>query len=102
MITNLKIYELDIVEENKSWIEWDYTYLSANPNITWDIVEQDKEINRYHEWDYEILSINHNISFDIVEAHPEIDWCYTGLSKNHMKKYIWKNSRVTSYPYILK
>jgi hypothetical protein len=90
----------DIIQENKYWVNWDYTYLSANPTITWDMVEADQEMYRRHEWDYDILSINHNISFDIVDAHTEIDWCYTGLSKNCMKKYIWHNLR--TYPYILK
>ena len=47
--------------------EWNYRALSANPNITWDIVLANPD----KAWDYNCLSQNPNITWDIVSAHPD-------------------------------
>ena len=58
--------------------EWDYEFLSRNPNITWDIVKA----NLDKKWDYEFLSENSNITWDIVKANPDKPWSYENLSSN--------------------
>ena len=64
-------YVLD--HPNKSW---DYSMLSRNPNITWDIVTTHPE----KPWDYSLLSKNPNITWDIVRNNPipkvGKKWCY--------------------------
>ena len=52
---------LDNPKYNRSY--WDYDYLSENPNITFDIVQNNPEIG----WDYEGLSKNPNTTFDIIK-----------------------------------
>ena len=42
---------------------WDYSYLSANPNITWENVKSEPE----KPWDFESLSENPNITWSIVQ-----------------------------------
>ena len=44
---------------------WDYSYLSENPNITWDIVLANPDKG----WNYAYLSQNPNITWDIVSAN---------------------------------
>ena len=63
--------------------EWNFSYLSANPNITWDIVSANPD----KAWDYANLSMNPNITWDIVSANPDIDWNYRCLSMNPMSKH---------------
>ena len=62
--------------ESKSWFdyikltpqkEWNYDYLSENPNITWDIVLANPD----KAWNYACLSMNPNITWDIVSANPD-------------------------------
>src|ERR1700678_205920 len=69
------IYILLELYPNKSW---NYYYLSQNPNITWDIVQN----NLSKLWNYEYLSQNPNITWDIVKANPDKPWSYYILSKN--------------------
>src|SRR4051812_45453863 len=49
---------------------WDWKWLSANPNITFDYVRKHPE----KPWDWEWLSGNPNITFDIVLAYPDKPW----------------------------
>ena len=72
----------EIVKANPD-IDWDYSWLSANPNITWEIVKKNPE----KDWDYSNLSANPNITWEIVKANPDKDWNYYGLSGNPMDKY---------------
>ncbi len=57
---------------------WNYRSLSENPNITWDIVLDNPNI----EWNYQILSKNPNITWDIVKNNPNIEWNYSSMSRN--------------------
>ena len=45
---------------------WDYEYLSENPNITWEIVQQNPD----KPWDWSDISRNPNITSDIVINNP--------------------------------
>jgi hypothetical protein len=91
----------EIVQANPDK-NWDYHWLSANPNITWEIVQDnpDKGWNDYclslnpnitwgiiqanpnKDWHYSLLSSNHNITWEIVQDNPDKAWSYYGLSSN--------------------
>lgn len=80
----------------------DYLYLSANPNITWEIIQNnpDKPWNYYHlssnpiitweiiqnnpdkPWSYRCLSENPNITWKMVESKPNEEWDYENLSSH--------------------
>ena len=62
--------------------EWRYSYLSSNPNITWEIVENNPQI----KWDYYELAENPNITWEIVKNNRQIKWNYFQLSANPMTK----------------
>lgn len=55
-----------------------FEYLSINPTITWEIVQDNPEEN----WDYEKLSLNPNITWDIVQANLDKPWNFKNLAKN--------------------
>jgi len=59
-------------------IPWNWTALSSNRNITWEIVKvfPDKE------WDWNSLSCNENITLEIVIENPDKPWSSNGLSYN--------------------
>jgi hypothetical protein len=62
--------------------------LSANPNITWDIVQANPD----KPWNFEWLSENPNITWDIIKDNPNKRWSFYSLSANKMsaakEKYI--------------
>ena len=43
--------------------------------------------NPNKKWDYTYLSINQNITWEIVKANLNKRWNYCNLSKNQMSKY---------------
>ena len=57
--------------------------LGVNPNITWDIVQNNPD----KLWDYTWLSHNPNITWEIVEANQDKQWNYFELSGNLMTKH---------------
>ena len=69
---------------------WEF---SANPNITWEIVQANPNLR----WDYYRLSQNPNITGEIVLANPNKPWDYVELSRNTMKK--WRNKYIKDYLY---
>jgi uncharacterized protein len=76
-----------LVEWSRQWYQnilndtgkdWNYGNLSANPNITWEIVKE----NPRQPWHYFSLSENPNITWEIVQANPKKPWDYYKLSAN--------------------
>ena len=67
----------DYIKNNirKPWI---FSKISANPNITWDIIIGNPD----KPWDYDFVSKNPNINWNIVESNPAIPWSYPSLSEN--------------------
>jgi hypothetical protein len=57
--------------------EWNWTALSANPNITIDFVLE----FRKRPWSWHLISINPNISWKEVSDHPELPW-WPDVTKN--------------------
>ena len=56
--------------------------LSRNPNITSEIVKN----NRNEKWNYYWLSVNPNITWEIVKNNPNEYWDWYGLSRNTFSK----------------
>lgn len=77
---------------------WDYGQLSANPEVTWEIVQ--KESSR--PWDWKILSQRLEIDWEIVLNHPELPWDYQGLLENEMNHTLRKISHQHERHLILK
>jgi len=70
---------LNILKKTKNpLVPWNYSGLSSNPNITWEIVQADPK----KRWNYKFLSSNPNITWSIVQANPDKPWDYCNLSKN--------------------
>jgi hypothetical protein len=61
---------------------WNYSSLSMNPNITWEIVQANPEI----PWSYGYLSVNPNITWEIVKNNSQVPWIYSDLSRNKFNK----------------
>ena len=57
---------------------WNWFWVSENPNITWDYVQKHPNI----PWNYSGLSRNKNITWDIVQNNPDKQWNYYWLSTN--------------------
>ncbi len=58
--------------------EWNYSYLSCNPNITIKDIKENLDKN----WDYNGLSYNPNITMKDVKLNPDKEWNYFSLSRN--------------------
>ena len=71
----------DIVKNNTDK-HWKWCWLSANPNITWNIVENNPD----KDWDWYWLSANPNITWDILINNPDKDWDWRGISQNPFTK----------------
>ena len=64
---------------------WNYILISANPNITWKIVQDNPD----KDWSYWIFA-NPNITWKIVQENPDKDWnyCYLSMDLNITWKII--------------
>lgn len=73
-------YEWEPIPENfgDELSEIDYIYLSSNPNITWEIIQNNPD----KPWNYYHLSANPIITWEIVKNNPDKPWCYRYLSEN--------------------
>jgi len=67
----------NIVRENPD-IPWDWDGLSKNPNITWEIVRDNPD----KHWDWNYISRNPIITWEIVRDNPDRPWDYAYLSEN--------------------
>ena len=69
---------LDIVLKIPRHIIYDYIDLSQHPNITWDIIQDNKDI----PWNWKYISLNPNITFEIIQENPSHSWDWHNISKN--------------------
>lgn len=67
----------DIVEAHLD-IPWNFDFLSSNPNITFTLIQSTPQFS----WNSKFYSQNPNITIDIVIANPQIEWDWNGLSQN--------------------
>ncbi len=79
-ISNRNLWKMVNDEWSRYWFQFvldnsgellDYSSLSQNSNITWDIVKNNPDI----PWDYNELS--YNVSKDIMIDNPDKDWNYS-------------------------
>ena len=56
--------------------------MSCNPNITWEIIQNNPDFN----WDWGNISKNPNITWEIIKNNPEKDWDWFYMSVNRMNK----------------
>jgi hypothetical protein len=69
---------LGVIIRNNPDKPWDWSLLSSNPNITWEIVRNNPD----KDWSWYGLSKNPNITWEIVRDNPDKDWSWGWLSTN--------------------
>jgi hypothetical protein len=67
-----------VLRRQSQTAHWNYHQLSANPNITWEIVQN----NPRRPWSPAGLSRNPNITWNIVINNLEYPWDWTNLSSH--------------------
>ena len=90
---------LDNIEQNIN-LPWDWEFISLNPNITINFILKYVEKN----WDWHYLTYNPNITMDIIEQNINLPWDWNILAinpninlefiLNHMDK-VNKNSNLS-------
>ena len=75
--------------------DWDWSNISHNLNITWEIIQQNPNIHWDRYWQSLCVSSNPNITWDIIRDNQDKPWNWTALSKNSMSKSKkeWINQR---------
>ena len=58
--------------------QWNWHYMSYNPNLTIKYMEEHPE----KPWNWEGISQNPNITMKYVEDHPEKEWNWGYISRN--------------------
>ena len=71
----------EIIENNPDK-DWSWMFISENPNITMEIIENNPDKN----WDWYFISCNPNITWEIIENNPDKDWDWEGISRNPFTK----------------
>ena len=57
---------------------WDWYFISQNPNITMEMIEAHFD----KPWEWEYVSSNQNLTMDFVEAHLDESWNWCAISRN--------------------
>lgn len=70
---------LDIIEDNPT-LDWDWKLISGNPNITIDFIQ--KNIDKFDLFDWYAISRNENITMNDIKDCPSFPWKYEGISEN--------------------
>ena len=73
---------MEIIEKYRGTIigilgDWNWEYISMNPNITMEFIEKYPE----KPWDWDWISGNPNITMEIIEKHPEKPWNWDCISR---------------------
>ena len=72
------INDLEILLELFPKKPWDWSDLSANPNITWEFVQSHPD----KPWVWYRLSQNPNITWEIIRDNPDKPWIWNHLLSN--------------------
>ncbi len=59
----------------------DWGEISKHPNITWEIIQNNPDI----DWGWSELSYNPNITWEIIENNFDKDWAWHELSISYQK-----------------
>ena len=79
--------------------EWNWVYVSKNPNITWDIIQScsaTSSSNPDKPWDWYSLSLHPNITLSIIQNNPDRpwDWCSLSMNPNIPLSFVSENSEM--------
>jgi hypothetical protein len=86
IISSEKIITEEIIENNLDR-PWHHTSLMWNPNITWPFIQKNMMSKNPINWDFSILSCNPNITPEIISQNPYQRWNIIGLATNHSFSY---------------
>ena len=75
---NFQLNHLTILLELYPNKDWNWDFLSQNPNITFEFILQHPD----KDWDWGVLSENPNITFEQVLQNPDKPWDFYCLSEN--------------------
>ena len=64
-------YYLKFIEDNPDK-DWNWYYISCNPNITWEIIRDNPD----KPWDWYSISMNPNITWEIIRDNPDKRWIW--------------------------
>ena len=67
----------------KGYPQWNMSYISWNPNITWNHIQEHPEIS----WNYLMLSLNNNISIDCIFENMHLHWSWIDISRDPRLKW---------------
>jgi hypothetical protein len=68
---------MDIISNNKL-LPWDYSVINLNKNLTLEFFEQ----NIDKPWNFQLLSASKIITLDIIRKYPQFNWSYKWFSEN--------------------
>ena len=69
-------YFWDFIMKHENKLKW--SWLSQNPNITWDIIQNN--LDKHLDWNW--LSQNPNITWEIIQNNLDKPWNWNGISEN--------------------
>jgi len=78
----------NILRENLDIKYWNWKALSANPNISLEILEENME-NPDIKWDARFVSENPNITMEFIKNHPNFQWNWQSILRN--PNITWKD-----------
>ena len=65
--------------QNNPYMNWNWTNIFKNPNITWDIIKYNP--NKFL-WNENNILLNPNITWEVIQNNPNIKWFWTAISNN--------------------
>ena len=68
---------MEMIENNPDK-PWDWDWVSENPNITIEMIENSPE----KPWNWDVISRNPNITMEMIENSPDKPWDWYCLSQN--------------------
>ena len=86
------VIDIDIVLKNLH-IKWNWEDLSANPSMTWEIIQKTKNIKGVR-WDYWGISKNPNITISIIKSFPDRPWVWKNISENKFSRHPYYQSEL--------
>ena len=72
---------MEIIENNPDK-NWDWSYVSRNPNITMEMIENNPD----KPWKWRYISHNSNLTMEIIDKYPDKGWDWCNISQNTFKK----------------
>lgn len=85
----------EMIRDHKE-ISWDLEGLSRNPNMTWEFVQEMKTRQRRGFWDEIALSRNPGVTWEDIISNPDYNWDWAEVSVNpNVTPQILKENPVT-------